>query len=266
MGITIRHSFNMGDLLSTLPGIRHICKKSGNQATIYQQLNLRGEYYPGATHPLKDGEGIQVCFNPYMFDMAKPLIEYQSYIKSLKEWKGEDTDLNFDLIRSQCFVNLPYGSINRWTWYLYPDMACDLSDKWLEVPKKEDKRTLGKIIINRTERYQNWLINYFFLKEYGKDVVFAGTPKEYELFKKQWSLDIDYLEVNDFLELAIAINSCKVFVGNQSMAMQIADGVKKDRVLEVCSFAQNVTGNGAGFYDFFHQNSLEYYVKTLFNR
>ena len=162
--ITYKHSVNLGDLYSLLPSLKQIHATYGLKADMYQRLNMKGEYYQGATHPTTSN-GSQVTMNQKMFDMAKPLIKFQPYVHDFKVWEGEEVKINFDDMRSK-FINLPMGSINRWSFYCFPDMACDLTKKWLEVPNAIDERTQDKIIINFTERYRNNLITYFFLKEY----------------------------------------------------------------------------------------------------
>lgn len=259
--ITYKHSVNLGDLYSLLPSLKQIHATYGLKADMYQRLNMKGEYYQGATHPTTSN-GSQVTMNQKMFDMAKPLIKFQPYVHDFKVWEGEEVKINFDDMRSK-FINLPMGSINRWSFYCFPDMACDLTKKWLEVPNAIDERTQDKIIINFTERYRNNLITYFFLKEYESELVFTGTKHEHELFCEEWKLDIPYLEVENFLELAIAINSCAFFLGNQSSAFQLAEGLKKPRIVELCSFAPNVIPFGEHGYDFYHQFGVEFYVKKL---
>ena len=260
--ISYKHSINIGDLYSLLPSLKEIFKKYGRKAKVFQRINMPGHYYAGATHPTKDEKGAEVTMNKKMFEMVKPLIEYQSYVESFDIWTGQKIDVDFDKMRSG-FVNMPNGSINRWPFYLFPDMATDLSKKWLEVPRKIDQRTKGKILINFTERYRNHMIAYFFLKEYSGQLIFTGTKSEYEFFCGEWGLEMPYLEVTDFLELAVAINSCKLFVGNQSSAFQIAEGLKKKRAVELCSFAPNVVPHGANGYDYYHQEAAEYYLKNL---
>lgn len=260
--ISYKHSINLGDLYSIMPGLKEINHKYGRKARLYQRINMPGHYYNGATHPTKDESGAEVTMNKNMFEMVKPLIEYQPYIDSFQLWKGEKIEVDFDKMRSN-HVGMPNGSINRWPFYLWPDMATDLSKKWFSVPRKVDSRTKGKILINFTSRYRNHMISYFFLKEYHDRIIFTGTKEEYEFFIAEWDLKMPYLEVNDFLELAIAINSCKLFVGNQSSAFQIAEGLKVNRAVDLCSFAPNVIPHGANGYDFYHQEAAEYYFKEL---
>src|SRR6185503_12821434 len=157
------------------------------------------------------------------------------------------------------------GSITRWPGYAWTDMQCDLSQRWVDVGQVIARgeswdeiningvNIANKILINRTSRYQNHMIHYWFLKEYAKDLVFTGLPEEHEAFCRQWELDIPLLVVKDFLELAIALRSCRYFIGNQSMCFALAEAMKIPRLLEVCPYAPNVIPCGRDGYDFLHQ-------------
>ncbi len=145
-------------------------------------------------------------------------------------------------------------------------MSCDLSQKWLDIPHENfsgiDNR---KIIINITDRYRNYLINYFFLKKYESHIIFAGMADEHERFCKEWDLNIPLLEVNDFLDLAKKISNSRFFIGNQSACFQIAEATKTRRLLEICPMMPNVIPIGGNAHDFYHQAECEYYFEKLFN-
>lgn len=259
-----------GDLLSLLPGIRQIYNSTGKKAIIYQWVNL--EYgdmygaYMGATYSIKNEKNTPVTMNKAVFNALLPLLLYQEYIEDFREWNGEKVDIDFDILR-QMDTTMPYGSINRYPFYIFPDMACDLSEVSLDVSNAffTGHDLSDKILINRTERYNNMLISYSFLRNYVDKVLFIGLPAEHEIFCKKNNLDIPLFEVSDFLMLGIALKNCKLFIGNQSMCFQIAEQIKINRILEVCKSIPNVIGSGKGFYDFLHQNSLEYYVERLYN-
>jgi hypothetical protein len=261
------HSMPCGDLLSLMPGFKQIYETSGNKTLVYQRLNHTygiGGAYLGAKYSIKDDEGEPVTMNRMVFDAVRPLLMDQEYIEDFMEWSGEPTDYNLDAIREQP-VTTPYGCINRWPFYIWPDMACDLSKRWLEVSGLFQSEVRGKILVNRTERYNNALISYNFLKKYKSHVLFVGLENEWEIFCKQNKVDIPILYVDDYREIAIALDSCRFYIGNQSSIFQLAEGLKVSRVLEVCRDIPNVIGSGPGFYDFLTQRSLEYYVDKLFN-
>jgi len=265
--VTILHSFPAGDLLSLLPGLKQVAKDSDCKWIIYQRVNqpygVHGAYL-GAKYSIFDEAGDAVMMNIPVFKALRPLLLAQDYIEDFREWEGEQIDFNFDLIRENP-TTMPGGCINRWPMYIWPDMATDLSQPWIYFPYKIDQRVIGKILINRTERYNNILISYNFLKQYGDNVMFIGLPNEHEIFCKQNKLDIPRLEASDYLEIAIALYNCKLYIGGQSSIFQVAEGLKIPRVLEVCNSIPNVIGSGPGFYDFLTQKALEYYVNKLFN-
>ena len=265
--VSLLHSFPAGDLLSILPGLKQVSQDNDCKWVIYQRVNQ--SYGPhgaflNAKYSIFDDNGDAVMMNYQVLDALTPLLLEQDYICDFKEWCGQHIDFNFDLLRENP-TTMPVGQINRWPMYIWPDMATDLSKPWLQVPDKIDERVLGKILINRTERYNNILISYNFLKKYGDNVMFVGLPNEHEVFCKQNKLDIQRLEVDNYLEIAIALKSCKFYIGGQSSIFQVAEATKIPRVLEVCNSIPNVIGSGPSFYDFLTQKALEYYVNKLYN-
>lgn len=261
---TIKHSFNAGDLIVLLPGIRHLYKETGKKTRVYQRLNLGAFYYEGAVHPI-ESEGKPVCMNQRIFDMMKPLIESQEYIESFRVWQGEEVEFDIDLTRDSKWIPMPAGLIHHWAWALVPAMACDLSEKWLDANNIDFPDYMNKIIINRTERYTNPYISYFFLKEHEDKLIFSGTEHEHAEFCKQNNLQIPRLIVKDFLELAQAIGSCRFFIGNQSLNWHLADSQKMPRILELCPQFPNTFPTGANGYTFYHQKSLQYYFNERLN-
>ena len=265
--LTLKHSMPAGDLLSILPGLKHIWEQTGKRWLIYQRVNL--EYgdvygaYPGAAYSIKNEMDVPVTMNTAVFNALKPLLTYQEYIEDFKMWDGQKVDYDMDMLRLQ-ETSMPYGSLNRWPFYIWPEMACDLSKPWLRPHSIQYGNLKDKILVNRTERYNNMLISYRFLKEYGDKVIFVGLPHEHTKFCVANNLDIPILDQKDFLGISIALSSCKLYIGGQSSIFQVAEGLKIPRLLEVCKPIPNVIGSGPGFYDFVNQNALEYYIKKLY--
>ena len=70
-------------------------------------------------------------------------------------------------------MRLPYGDIYMWSWFVFPQLACDLSKEWLSINHSFDSDFDNKIVINFTDRYRNPYIQYYFLKESEKDIIFV---------------------------------------------------------------------------------------------
>lgn len=255
-----------GDLISFLAGVKKIWEDSGKKGIIYQRIDMQGIGYDGSIHPFKNEEGEPVCMSEYMFDMISPLVKSQPYIEDFLPYAGEIVDVDFDLIRLERYTNQPKGSLNRWFNYVFPQMASDLSKAWVELPETiKFTQPSDKIIINFTQRYRNYLINYYFLKDYQEHLVFAGLQKERDIFCKTWNLDIPLLEPDNFYQLAQNIKNCRFFMGNQSFCYQIAEAVKVPRILEIFTLMPNVIPVGDKAYDFYHQGSLDFYFKKLYD-
>lgn len=271
----ILHSFNSGDLISILPGFKKQYDKTGIKTLIYQKLDFPAHYYHGALHSTVDDSGQGVCMNKSLFDMMRPLIIGQEYIEDFKVWQGESVDLNYDLTRESNAIPMPAGSIHHWPSLVFPEMVGDYDKKWIDVKEKyiwldkpdgTTRSTVNLLLINRTQRYQNPYISYYFLKEYPKgNVMFIGTEVEHTAFNNQWGLDVSHLKVNNFLELAQAISLCKVFLGNQSFCWHLADAMKKDRILEICNQFPNTWPTSSNGFCFTRQAALEFYTNKLIN-
>jgi hypothetical protein len=266
---SVKHLANLGDIIAVMPAIKKYHEITGRRIKFCQLINTPAAYYPGATHPTTNDSGQTVCVNDKMFEMMKPLVESQNYIHSFEKYEGQHIDLDFDVIRGKTFVNLPHGMIQSWIFYAFPDLATDLSKPWLtlnkKTPRKIEAQAANKIVLNFTERYRNHLIDYFFLKNYMPDLVFAGTEREHFLFCNRWQLTIPRLEVNNFLEYAQALRSCRFLLGNQSFGWNICEAQKTPRILEVCQFAVNcMPFVGEHSYGFYHQIGAEYYFRKLY--
>lgn len=266
---TFLHWGSIGDVWASLPGVREIVRKTGKKAIYYLGINQQGNYYKGAVHPTLNEFGQQVLLNEAMANMMIPFLKAQDFIEDacIFEWQKVDCDLS--AIRDT-FTNLPYGHIARWYFYVYPDMACNLGETYLTAPTTFTDFAKGKIIINRTERYitqfvdAESMINYSFLKAYESELVFAGTESEHQKFCEQFNLNIPRLQIENFLELAQAMKQCRFFIGNQSQAFQIAEGLKIPRMVELCNFAPNVIPTGDNAYDFYVNAALKYYFDVLY--
>lgn len=260
--LTFKHSFNSGDLISILPGIKHLYEVAGQKAIIYQRLNLPADYSHSDNHPIKDDNGRQVCMNEEMFSMMKPLVEAQEYVEKFEIWNGEKVDFDFDMTRWDSRMPLPGGDLHYWPTLIFPQLLPKVDEPWINVPPYMNT---GKfILINRTERYQNPYIDFHFLKKYNSGLfAFIGTDEERNIFCKQWDIDIPHVIAESFYVLAMGIRSCRFFIGNQSLCWHLADAMKVPRILEVCTQYPNTFPTGEDGYAFISQVSLEFYFEKL---
>jgi hypothetical protein len=194
-----------------------------------------------------------------MATMLKPLLLATNFIEDVLIYNGQKVDYNLDKFR-EIGLNLGAGNISRWYFQAFPELTCDLSLKIFDftnslIAKKD--WGLDAIVINRTERYQNGQLNYRILNDYPNKKIFVGTEHECYLMSKLVD-DLELYECSNFYELAVLINNCKVFIGNQSMNFAIAEQLKSNRILEMYFGCPNVIPCGGKAYDVFNQNGFEY--------
>ena len=262
--IRFKNSSPAGDLIAMMAGIKQVCETKNTKAIIYQRIDVASRREAGSEYPFKNEIGDEVMMNEYMFNMLKPLLESQDYIERFEMYTGQEYEFNLDKVRMEIFTNQPLGSVNRWIFYVYPQMTCDLSKSWIKADKPAGYIS-NKLIINFTFRYRNTIIDYNFLKAYLGRIVFVGLKEEKDFFCKQWRLDMPHVDVLNFNELAAAFISAKGFLGNQSFCYQLAEGLKIPRILELSPVIPNVVPSGESAYDFYHQQAVEYYVDKVLN-
>lgn len=266
MGININsdwlHSGSIGDCWAAMPAMKEYYKKTGKKINLYLENGVKAFYYDGATHPTLDKTGEQVMLNERVINMMIPLFKAQEYIEDCKIYSNQPIQINLNRIR-ETFVNMPYHSLSMWYSIIFPDLTCDLSKQYIFVPDSERDIAKDKIIVTRTERYTNQKINYSFLKKYENDLIFSGTELERIIFNARFGLNIQPIEISNFLELAQAIKQAKFLLSNQTQIFQIAEGLKTPRIVELCSFAPNVEPIGEDACYFYAQEALEFHVKYL---
>ncbi len=245
------HSGNLGDLIYALPVIKELSKTHTCNFYIKTNEKIPIEYYK---HPAGG-----VYIDNRMLDLFLPLIKEQKFIKEVSEFTNQKIDIDLNLFR-KLPVNICFNS-PRW-YFQITGIQVDLSAPYLEVSNHE--KISGKIVIHRTFRHRNQFINYSFLKDY-KDLVFIGTTDEFEDLKKEVP-NLEHYNCKDFLEMAKIIKSSKFFIGNQSIAYPMAEGLKVPRLLEAEPLFPVVQPVGKNAYDFYYQPHFEKFVSILSNK
>ena len=107
----------------------------------------------------------------------------------------------------------------------------DLTNPWLY---NIGLKLVSAIVVNCTPRYHNNVVefNWKALLPFKNDCIFIGNDKDYNYFNNLYKLDLKRIKTKDALEMAEIINGSKLFVGNQSLAFAIAEGLKHTRAIE----------------------------------
>lgn len=205
---TFRHSGDMGDIVYSLPAVKEL----GG-----------GDVYIGINNPFTD-------MTKEKYEFIKPLLLNQPYIHDVHLWNGEPVDYNLDDFREYYFKNFStltkiYRNIAEMhldVFYLNRNLA---EQKWLYAKS----HPVAPVVINRTFRYRN--DNFNWRQFEGNLCVFVGSPEEHKSFCRE-QFNVAYQPVKDALEMAEIIQGSEVFIGNQSLAFAISEGLKKFNLLE----------------------------------
>lgn len=222
----------LGDFINTLFVVKNICERDGVKANVYLSDNI-GAY---------GGDAWRFPIQKVLDDL-KPIISFQEYVNefsllpdgfnepyvNLNTWRGyvEATKINGVHRNWQRFLSELYG-------------FGSMEPKWLNIDGI-DEMCLNKVVIHRSVHRHNkdfdWKNILDFIPE---DVIFCAlNEQEWEQF--EFKTDNLIVKVCSLEEMAIAINSCKYFMGNQSSPLCIASALDVPRLAELHDAA-------AGFY------------------
>lgn len=168
--------------------------------------------------------------------LIKPLVEAQPYINAVKAWRREPLHWESEKFRTYGFVNNRLNLAQNHAQAAIKDgfikMLPDVTNPWLTA--KPDTRYKGRVIINRSFRYNNESFPWGeIVRHLGTQLLFIGLPEEHAKFQTQFGR-VEYYWPKDLLEVAQIIAGSDLFIGNQSSCMTIAEGLKHPRIQEVC--------------------------------
>ncbi len=103
-------------------------------------------------------------------------------------------------------------------------------EPWLT--SEASPKTKGRVVVNRTFRYNNtrfpWekIVGY-----YGDRIAFVGLLHEHQTFCAKYG-NVEFLPTKTLKELASLIKGSALFIGNQSCANAVAEGLKHPSIQE----------------------------------
>jgi len=199
----------LGDFIHQLSIINQAFLQTGRKGILY--IAITGDTFK---------HGLQTAYqDTYRLITEQPYIkEYkihsnnEPYHINLSQWRRHP--LLFQTNWSKIFYdtyNIPWGV-----------------DKWLNIPY--DNTFNDTILISTTSCRQAYNIDFTYIcKKYCKQIKFIDLSNdETERFKTQFDVNnIDLYKPENLYEMCVAINSCKLFIGNLSSPLAFAYGMHK---------------------------------------
>ena len=232
--ITFNHSGNIGDVLYSLNFSREFAAANGESGfciNLQKNVPLKLQY----DHPCG-----KLLMNDAACAFLRPLLEFQPYVAkvSVSEAPPEGS-IDLSLFRKLPLFHSA-GDVRYYYYALTPHpLPKDFMSPVLTAPR--DGRSEGRIVIFRSLRYRNPLVNYKGLKDLAERMLFVGLPEEHDDFCRT-DFPVPYQPVGDALELAGLLNSAKLVIGNQCGLFAIAEQLKVPRWLESCQLMRQGEG------------------------
>lgn len=220
------HSGNIGDVLYSLNFAREFAAACG-EGRFAVNLQAGVESQIQQDHPCG-----RILMNDAACEFLRPLLEAQPYIGQVTV----STDPPDGAIDLSQFRNMPLyhaaGDVRYYYYAMSPDMLPkDFFSPVLSAPR--DGRAADKIVVVRSVRYNNPLVNYRALAAHAESMIFLGLPAEHEAFCRS-EFPIPYLSAANALEIAGLMNAARLVIGNQCGLFAIAEQLKVPRWLESC--------------------------------
>ena len=251
--ISFLHSGHLGDIINSLPVIKEISKFK--KCSLYIEINKKINDPRAITnHP-----GNDIFLSKNAVNKLIPLLKKQTYLSTVEFFNGNKIDIDLNFFREMP-INFNIDSV-RWYSHLV-GLHPNLKDAYIEnIPEIEKYN--NEIVIMRSLRRQNPLINFNFLNSY-KNVLFVGLENEYEDLNKSIK-NLKFYDCEDFFELASIIKSSKIFLGNLSFGFALAEALKVPRLLESRPDFPLVYPNGEKAFEFYFQEHFEELFKKLYS-
>jgi hypothetical protein len=210
---TFYHSGDYGDIIAALP----ILKQQGG-----------GHLIIGPQHANVAGRVPRVAMTPERYAGIAPLLEQQSYIKSVR-YSPNHNEAERD------FSTFRFGGWNQKDnlaeWQGRHLGRLELEQlPWIELPEFTWN---GRVIVARTHRYHNPEFPWKLIGDKYKDqLLFVGFPDEHQTMQQIMGRTIERANTANLLDVVRLIAGAKRVFTNQTVIWWIAAGLGKKTVQE----------------------------------
>jgi len=218
----------LGDFIQSLFAVKNICLQQNAKANIY----LTDKY---------GGDGWSYGLEKAYHDLHS-LVILQSYVN---RFELAPSNIHGNCVNLNTWRTPINGFIQCWSEMLFSCYHFSLTGKyqWININKIDDK-TKDKILIHKSTKRHNADFNWDIIFDNidGEKLFITSSEKEWDTFshKNKTSLYL-VLSIED---MALAINSCRYFIGNQSAPFAIASALDIPRLVELDKWGGSVFYKG----------------------
>lgn len=219
--LSYRHAGDLGDIIYSLPVVRA---------------------FGGGTFHIEAADYTRRKLTPDAWCGIDLLLKAQDYIVDVVPWaKGTFCNYNLNDFRARLFHSIRKGQgkdkhLGYWMCDAHGVPYSAMDTAWLKVePVRAARVVIARAGAGRSIHhvYHNHRFPWHRVwKRYRKEAVFIGTQDEHQVFCATCG-EIPHHPTADLFEAARVIAGADLFIGNQSAPNAIAEGLKKNILLEV---------------------------------
>jgi len=164
------------------------------------------------------------------FSAIKALAESQPYVGRFDVWQGEPITHDCATWRDG---GVPWGQNLAQLHANWCGQKIS-EEPWLKI--YPDKRFKNKIVVNRSARHHSAYFPWGRVLSHFKpeDLVFVGLPEEHYMLEQESGVKLNYHPTATLFDVGKTIAASKLFIGNQSSALNVAIGLGKRFLCETC--------------------------------
>ena len=223
-----RHSGKLGDIVYSLAVVQR---------------------YPGSSLYIRTDAGHSL---PQDVPPLLPLLRAQPYLVEAEIWTGQAFDHDFDVFRMENVMCLNLVDCHSAALGLGPGIK---NDQWLFCAPTLTPEGNGIYFSRSLSTRGNPMVMEFLHQAMGREASFVGTEAEWDTFRKEIG-PIRYRPTKDLLELGQVLAGARLFVGNQSCPLAIAEGLKRPVIQEVHPLTPNCIFYRPDFFPVWHPHQV----------
>lgn len=183
------------------------------------------------------GEGFEKGLD-FTYNDLKPILEKQEWLNSFGIHNGETIDVNLSRFRQSRFLYTT-NWIEIYFKEFFDGMIPPKDYSWIEMDKEEGLEDV--LLINRSMKSMSDNTKGIYqtvLNQFQKKAFICFDEAQYHNFPLKEQCEL--IKVNSLYDFFKKINSCKLFIGNQSGPMAWATSMNIARGIELLATIDNV--------------------------
>lgn len=232
----------LGDFIHGLVVCKRMYEKNGEKANVF--IDNIGDPFERSLE--------------FTYNELKPILEKQKWLNEFKIYSGEHVDVNINEFRNSEYLYKTNWLNIYFKTFIGRDEEPPKEYQWIEMSKNPE--FTNTLLVNRSSTRvglmdENVIQRYLnLITRFERRYFICFDKSQYENFQLKSYFDL--IIVSNLYEYFEIINSCKLFIGNQSGPYAWASAMNTPRILEIFKTGNQITIDGIHYLtdDQYYQN------------